>query len=167
MAKFINWKSNWFNSNFELFVDGLQQGAITFSTWKSDAEATFENDQYLFKNIGVWQSKTHVIDRNTNEVMAIITYDSWKSKAIISLTSGEQYEWKSTSFWKSQFVISNNKDANITYSSSSKSGSISSDTDNALLITAGLFIKQIYNKRAAAMMACFMPIIVASTTRVN
>ena len=40
---------NWFNSNFELFIEGVQKGAITFSTWKSDAEATLENESYFFK----------------------------------------------------------------------------------------------------------------------
>ena len=162
MAKFINWKSNWFNSNFELFVDGIQKGAIKFIGWTSNAETVFEDKNYLFTNVGFWQSKTNVIDRKTNELIAIITYDSWKSKATISMKSGEQYEWKSTNFWKSQWVVSNYKDANIVYSSSSKSGSISSDNDNSLLIIAGLFIKQIYTKRASAMVACFMPIMVAT-----
>lgn len=98
MAKYINWKSNWFNSNFELFVDGIQKGAIKFNSWTSNAEAGFEDQHYLFTNVGFWQSKTNVIDRKTNELIAIITYDSWKSKAIISMKSGEQYEWKPTSF---------------------------------------------------------------------
>ena len=162
MAKFINWKSNWFNSNFELFVDGIQKGSIKFIGWTSDAETAFEDKNYFFTNIGFWKSKTNVIDRKTNEIVASITYDSWKSKAIINMISGEHYEWKPTSFWKSEWIVSNYKDANIVYSSSSKSGSITSDTNNSLLIIAGLFIKQIYTKRAAAMAVYFVPLMVAT-----
>lgn len=165
MARFINWKRNWLNSKFELFVDGIQRGAIVFNAWKSDAESTFEDKNYFFTSVGFWQPKTNVFDKKTNDLVAIITYDSWKSKAVISMNSGERYEWKSTNFWKSQFVVSNYKDANIVYSSSSNSGLISSNTDNSLLIIAGLFIKQIYNKRGAALVACFIPIMVATTSR--
>jgi len=165
MAKFINWKRNWLSSKIELFVDGIQKGAIIFSTWRSDAESIFEDKNYFFTNVGFWQSKTNVFDKKTNELVAIITYDSWKSKAVISMKSGEQFEWKSTNFWKSQFVVSNYKDANIIYNSSSNSGSISSDTDDSLLMITGLFIKQIYNKRGAALVACFVPIIIATTSR--
>ena len=165
MAKYINWKSNWLSSNFQLFVDGIQKGTIVFGTWKSDAETMFEDKNYLFTNVGFWQSRTNVIDRNTNELVAIINYDSWKSKAIINMKNGEQYEWKSTNFWQSQWIVSNYKDANIMYSSTTQSGAISSDSDNSLLIIAGLFIKQIYNKRGAAFVACLVPIIVVSTSR--
>ncbi|WP_231424047.1 MULTISPECIES: hypothetical protein [Pedobacter] len=150
MAKFITWKSNWYNSNFELFIDGVQKGAITFATWKSDAETTLENENYFFTNVGFWKSKTNIINRKTDQVIGSITYDAWKFKAIINMESGEQYEWKSTSFWKSEWILSNNNNVNITYSAKSRVGSIMADTDNRLLIIAGLFIKQIYNRRAAA-----------------
>ncbi|MBB6240207.1 hypothetical protein HDC90_004872 [Pedobacter sp. AK013] len=163
MSKFINWKSNWLNGNFQLFADGVQKGAITFGTWKSDAESMFEDKNYFFSNEGFWQSSTKVIDRKTNETVAMITYDTWKSKAVISLKSGEQYEWKSTNLWRSQWTVSNYKDEHIMYNASSSSGALSSDTDNELLIIAGLFIKQIYNKQAILLIVCFMPIITAST----
>ncbi|WP_316829057.1 hypothetical protein [Pedobacter miscanthi] len=165
MSKFINWKSDWLSGNFQLFADGVQKGMITFSTWRSDAESMFEDKNYQFVNEGVWQSRTKVIDRKTNEVVAVINYDSWKSKALISLKSGEQYEWKSTGIWKAQFTVSNYKDEHIMYSSSSNAGAISSDSDNEMLIIAGLFIKQIYNKRAVLLIACIMPIITISINR--
>ncbi|MBO9672221.1 MAG: hypothetical protein J7577_02160 [Sphingobacteriaceae bacterium] len=163
MSKFINWKNDWFSRNFQLFVDGAQKGMITFSAWRSDAESMFEDKNYQFVNENFWQSRTKVIDRKTNQVVAIITYDNWKSKAIISLNNGEQYEWKSTGIWKRQFTVSNYKDEHIMYSSGSNSGSISSDTDNELLIIAGLFIKQVYNNRAALLIACIVPVITTST----
>lgn len=165
MSKFINWKSDWFSGNFHLFVDGLQKGAITFTMWTSNAESMFEDKNYQFVNEGFWQSRTKVIDKKTNEVLAIITYDSWKSKALISLNTGEQYEWKSTGVWKSQWTVSNYKDEHIMYTSSSNSGAISSDTDNKLLIIAGLFIKQVYNKRAVFVIACMVPVITTTISR--
>jgi hypothetical protein len=165
MSRFINWRSNWLSGNFQLFSDGVQKGMVTFETLRSDAQSMFEDKNYFFSNVGFWQSQTNVIDRKTDEVVAIITYDSWKSKAIISLKSGEQYEWKSTGVWKSQFTVSNYKDAHITYSSNSNAGTISSDTDNELLIIAGLFIKHIYNKRVVVLIACLMPIITVSINR--
>ncbi|MGM9479506.1 hypothetical protein ACS5PU_24005 [Pedobacter sp. GSP4] len=165
MSKLINWKNNWFSGNFQLFVAGAQKGMITFSTWRSDAESMFEDKNYQFVNEGFWQSRTKVIDRKTNELVAIITYDSWKSKAVISLSSGEQYEWRSTGIWKTQFTVSNYKDVHIMYSASSNSGAISADTGSELLIITGLFIKQIYNKRAAVLVACFIPLITVSINR--
>ncbi|MDQ0966950.1 hypothetical protein QFZ20_002353 [Flavobacterium sp. W4I14] len=167
MSKFINWKSNWLSGNFQLFADGVQKGMITFETWKSNAESMLEDKNYQFVNEGFWQSSTKVIDRKTNEVVAMINYDTWKSKAVISLRSGEQYEWKSINLWRSQWTVSNYKDEHIMYSASSNSGSLSSDTDNELLIIAGLFIKQIYNKQLLAVVACFVPIITTSTLRHN
>jgi len=165
MAKFINWRSNWLSGDFQLFVDGIQKGMISFGSWRSDAEGVFDDKNYFFSNVGFWQSRTNVIDRKTNELVAVITYDSWKSKAVISLKSGERYEWTSTGIWKSQFTVSNYNNERITYNASSYSGAISSDTDNELLIVSGLFIKHIYNKRLVTLIACFMPIIVISTMR--
>jgi len=165
MSKFINWKSNWCSGNFQLFVDGLQKGAITFGMWTSNAESVFEDQNFLFVNEGFWQSSTKVIDRKTNEVIAMITYDTWKSKAVISLKSGEQYEWKATGIWKSQWTVSNYKDEHIIYNSSSNSGAISSDTDNKLLVIAGLFIKQVYNRQTILIIACIVPVITTSTLR--
>ncbi|MEH3115882.1 hypothetical protein [Pedobacter terrae] len=165
MSKLINWNSDWFSGNFKLFVDGLQKGAITFGIWKGSAEGVFEDQNYQFVNEGFWQSSTKVIDRKTNEVVAVINYDCWKSKALISLNSGEQYEWKATGIWKSQWTVSNYKDEHIMYHSSSNSGSISSDTDNELLIIAGLFIKQAYNRQAFLLMMCIVPVITTSTLR--
>lgn len=150
MAKFIDWKSNWFNSNFELFIEGVQKGAITFSTWKSDAEATLENESYFFKSVGFLKPKTNIIDQKTNKVVGVITYGNWKFEATINMESGAHYAWKPTSFWKSQWLLSNNNNTNIMYSAGKRMGSITADTDNKLLIVAGLFIKQIYNRRAAA-----------------
>ncbi|GGG92739.1 hypothetical protein [Pedobacter zeae] len=163
MSKLINWKSDWFSNNFHLFVDGIQKGAITFGTWRSNAESRFEDQNYQFVNKGFWQSSTRITDKKTNEVLAVITYDSWKSKAVISLKTGEQYEWKSKGLWKSQWTVSNYKDEHIVYTSGSNSGSIASDTDHKLLIIAGLFIKQVYNKRTILMMACIVPVITTST----
>jgi hypothetical protein len=165
MSKFISWKNNWLSGNFQLFADGVQKGMITFETWKSNAESMLEDKNYQFVNEGFWQSRTKVIDKKTGDEVAIITYDSWKSKALISLKSGEQYEWKSTNLWRSQWTVSNYKDEHIMYSASSNSGALSSDTDNELLIIAGLFIKQIYNKQAIVLIACFMPIITMTALR--
>ncbi|SFA59479.1 hypothetical protein SAMN04488511_12239 [Pedobacter suwonensis] len=165
MSKLINWKSDWFNGNFKLFADGLQKGAITFGVWTSSAESVFEDQNYQFVSEGFWQSNTKVIDRKTNEVIAVITYDSWKSKALISLTNGKQYEWKSTGIWKSQWTVSNYQDEHIMYTCSNNSGVISSDTDNKLLMIAGLFIKQVYNRQLFILIACIVPIITTSTLR--
>ncbi|RZL55713.1 MAG: hypothetical protein EOO93_19055 [Pedobacter sp.] len=143
MAKFIDWKGNWFNSNFELFIEGEQKGAITFSTWKSDAEATLENESYFFKSVGFWQPKTNIIDQKTNKVVGVITYGNWKFEAIINMESGELYQWKPTSFWKSQSLLSNDNNTNMMYSAGKRMCSITADTDNRSLIVAGLFIKQI------------------------
>ncbi|WP_343524123.1 hypothetical protein [Pedobacter sp.] len=163
MSKLFNWKSDWFSNNFHLFVEEIQKGAITFGTWRSNAESRFEDQNYQFVNEGFWQSSTRITDKKTNEVLALITYDSWKSKAVISLKTGEQYEWKAKGVWKSQWTVSNYKDEHIVYTSGSNSGSIASDTDHKLLIIAGLFIKQVYNKRTILMMACIVPVITTST----
>lgn len=77
----------------------------------------------------------------------------------------KQNEWKSTNFWRSQWIVSNYKHANIMYSYTSQSGAISSDSDNKQLITVGLFMKQVYNKRAAAFVAYLVPTTVISTSR--
>jgi len=165
MAKFINWKRNWRNGNLQLFVDGIQKGALTFEMWRSNAYTLFEDKNYAFENKGFWKCTTTVTDRNTNEVVAIISYDNWKSKALISLKSGEQYEWKATSSWRSAWTVSNNNGIQIDYQASGSSGAISSAGDNDLLIVAGLFIKQIYNKKAAVMVACIIPVITTTITR--
>ncbi|WP_412469265.1 hypothetical protein [Pedobacter sp. KLB.chiD] len=165
MSKLINWKNDWCNGNVQLFADGLQKGAITFAMWTGNAESTFEDQNYQFVKEGFWQSGSKVINRKTNEVVGFITYDCWKSKALISLTNGEQYEWKSTGIWKSHWTVSNYKDEHIMYTSGSHSGAISSDTDNKLLVVAGLFIKQVYNRYTVLLMACIVPIITTSTFR--
>lgn len=143
MEKILTWRKGLFDSNYQVFEDVLLKFSINFFSLKNSAIATTQSGIYLLKSEGYSLPESKICN-NKNEVLAIIRYDWLKFKAKIFCTSGEEFDWSFQNSWFSRWSVNNHQDKQIIYNSSSGSGLIHSNTDDDLLMVAGLFIREYY-----------------------
>nr|WP_199158055.1 hypothetical protein [Pedobacter sp. ASV2] len=145
MEYILNWRKGLFDSNYQVFKNGLLKFSLSFSSWKNTAIATSIDGVYLLKTNGILASETKILN-NKNEAIGVISYDLLSFKAKIVLNSGEQFDWSYQNSWLSRWSINNHMDKQIIYSSRSGNGMISSNVDDDILLMAGLFAREYYNR---------------------
>lgn len=145
MQRYLIWNKGFFDSNYQLFGEGKIQASLLFNSWKNEARGIGLNSSYFFRTIGFVNPSTDIIDGN-NEIIGTIKYDSWHSKATLTMRSGEVYAWAFTNSWLSKWTISNFTDKQVIYEANSTSGKISANTDDEVMLLSGLFIKEYYSR---------------------
>ncbi|WP_316804414.1 hypothetical protein [Pedobacter nototheniae] len=145
MEQILNWRKGLFDSNYQVYKDGLLKFSLSFSSWKNTAIATSKDGVYLLKTNGILASETRILN-NKNEAVAVITYDLLGFKAKIVLNTGEQFNWSYQNSWLSRWSVNNHVDKQVIFSSSSGNGMISSNVDDDILLIAGLFAREYYTR---------------------
>jgi len=145
MEQTLSWRKGLFDSNYQVFGNALLKFSINFSSLKNSAIATTQQGIYLLKSEGYSNPETKILN-NKNEVLAIIHYDWMGFKAKIVFTSGETFDWSFQNSWLSRWTLNNHKEKQVIYNSSTGNGLIHSNTDDDLLILAGLFIREYYTR---------------------
>ncbi|WP_029289073.1 hypothetical protein [Pedobacter sp. R20-19] len=161
MEKILNWRKGLFDSNYQVFEDALIKFSLNFFSLKNSAIATTQSGIYLLKSEGYSKPESKILN-NKNEVLAIIRYDWLGFKAKIYCTTGEEFDWSFQNSWFSRWSVNNHKNKQIIYNSSSSSGLIHTNTEDDLLMVAGLFIREYYTR---LLYALIIVMIILSTGR--
>ncbi len=143
MEKKLTWTKGYFDSNYQLFDHGKISGSIHFENWNNDAKGMGLTTNISFKTEGFITPTTHIVN-DKNEIIGVIKYESWQTKATITMTSGEVYGWSFTNSWLSNWMITDFKQQRITYKSNSGNGSIESSATDEIMLLTGLFIREFY-----------------------
>lgn len=53
MTQLINWTNGPFSSTFNLFVDGVHKGFLSFETWRNNANTVFDDQNLRKENCGI------------------------------------------------------------------------------------------------------------------
>lgn len=162
MERYLTWNKGIFESNYQVFENGKIKCSMFFDTWRSEAKAITQQKNYVFKDDGLYGTSTQISDGN-NELIGSISYSDWKSKAIITLNSGEKYAFEFTNTWHSQWTITNFSDKQITYDSSTSSGNVRSNTDDELMLLLGFYVREHFTKMI--MLIIFIVIFIPVITR--
>ncbi len=139
----LTWTKGMLDSNYQLFNNGQFNSSLLFNSWKNEAQAFGTEQSYHFKTEGFSNPSTKIYDKE-NELIGVISFQSWKTKASISLKSGEQFAFSFSGSWYNSWTITDFKDKQVVYDGSSTSGFVRSNTDDELMILTGLFIKEYY-----------------------
>ena len=145
MEHHLTWTKGLFESSYQLFENGQIKSSLFFDTWKNEARCVGFSGNYLFKTSGFASPTTQIISEN-NEVIGVITYNSWKSRATVNMNNGEQFIWTFANAWHSQWTITDFKEKSNHYRSISGGGNAMSNNDDMVMLLAGLFIKEYYNR---------------------
>ena len=159
----LTWTKGTFDSNYQLFNNGQFSSSLLFNSWKNEAQAFGTEQSYHFITEGFSNPSTKIYN-NSNELIGVISYQFWQTKATISLKSAEQFAFNFSSNWYNSWTITNFKDKQVVYNASSTSGFVRSNTDDELMILTGLFIKEYYTRILVLIMfiVIFLPIISSS-----
>ncbi len=145
MERYLTWNKGIFDSNYQIFENGQIKCSLLFDTWRSEAKAINLEKTYTFRDNGLYGTTTQIFNGN-NELVGFINYDDWKTKAMVTLNSGEKYAVDFTNTWHSQWMITNFSDKQITYDSSMSSGHVVSNTEDELMLLIGFYAREHFTK---------------------
>jgi len=145
MEKHLTWTKGIFENTYQLFENGQIVNTLFFDTWKNEARTIGKENSFLFKTNSYFDSNTQILTGN-GEIVGTISFDLWQTKAVVNLTSGEQFACNFNNYWLSKWTITNFKDKQLFYYANTSSGTITADTDDELILLSGLFIREHYSR---------------------
>ena len=158
----INWKKNFFAEVYKINAYGKQIGELKDKTFSKTATAVLNDRHYSFRTTGFFQQHTEIRDEAANKVIGEITYGTSLTKATINI-NGEVTHWKYTNTWNTKWRVFNDRGVEINYRGSAQNGTISSNTEDPLLILSGLFITHYFWQIALIfIVAIFIPILLTN-----
>ncbi|RZL47156.1 MAG: hypothetical protein EOP00_12785 [Pedobacter sp.] len=160
MEKYLTWNKGIFDSNYQIYEAGQIKYSMFFDTWRSEAKAITQQNTYIFKDDGIYGTTTQIFGKN-HELIGTITYNDWKTKATITLNSGEIYTCDFVNAWHSKWTITNFSDKQIHYDSSTSSGNALANTDDELMLLIGFYVREHFTKMFMLLIfiVVFIPII--------
>lgn len=152
MEKLITWKKGFFSNTFQLFENGISIGSLSFAVWTNKAIGVLNDKEFEFKTKGFFKPETTIIDIKTGTIIGNINYNTWKTKAAITLADGKVCDWRYANLWHTKWVLNQNLYC-INYRSSSIKGEIITHLPDEVLILSGLFISNYFSRAHAAVAA--------------
>jgi hypothetical protein len=171
--KTLNWRhTDWSARNFVFFLGQEIVGQLTFqSSWNFNAIYTDSKTRLKFTQKSFWDRKVSITldDKEIGEMDSGLF-----SKQTLKLTTGEKFELASN-FWGRDVTWKNtNGEAIAKYQQATMSSmgkgkidiadSLSTEIEK-VLISSGLFVRQLILKRVALTVAIVVPILAASRHR--
>lgn len=145
----LNWKKGFFKSTYEIFNFSMPIGMLKPKNWSHSADGELNGKKYFFKSKGFFRQKTEIIDTAKNIILGEISFNSWRHKASIEYT-GKLITFKFINFWNTKWNLSDEKGIIISFSGKSSKGTIETDSQNDILVLAGLYIASYFWKRSRA-----------------
>jgi len=162
--KTIYWKKGVFSSTYQLFTLGTPIGNLHSKTWSNDATATINAKRYTFKTKGFLSQSTLIVDNDINRIVGRITYNSWRTKALIELENTTA-ELKSENILNSVWGMRGKNGESIKYSFSMTSGTITYSIADDTLVIAGLYAKNFFSQSSIGIfIAIFLPLYIVLYT---
>jgi len=132
------WKKKILSSTYEIYSQDTQKGWLRDNIWKGEAHGELLDRELKFKSKGVFKSHTDIINAGTGEHLGQIRYNTWMTRADISL-EGKKFLWKYDNSWQTRWSITMEDGMQIRYSGNEIKGRIEGLTDNPAALLTGLF----------------------------
>ncbi len=148
METILNWKTKLFSKRYDIYNHTEQAGRLNKISWSKKVTGELNGREILFETKGFFRQETKIMDLHENSVIGSITYNSWKSRSVISYQDKE-YNWQFENFWRTRWNLQNRNGVIIRYKSNRYRGTINSYTNEEVLILAGFFVRNLMNERAS------------------
>ncbi len=150
----LSWKKGVFSNLYKVYSNDQQIGKLKDRTLSQTANGELNGKEYTFKTKGFFKQSTEIIDCAESKVIGRIKYNSWMTKAVISV-NGKTINWKYDNLWQTRWRIFNSEGIEIKFSSSLSNGQIESNIDDGLLLLTGLFIINYHQAAIVGFTAAF------------
>ena len=158
MQTHLEWKKGLFSTCYSIYSHGQIIGKLSDNTFNQSANGEMNGKRYHFKTKGFIKQKTQIREAPSNKVIGEITFDSWMTKADITVLD-KKVKFKYDNLWNTRWRIFNSEGLEIKFAGSSN-GQIYSNTDDALLLLSGLFVSNYYLQiTVSILVAVFVPIL--------
>ena len=155
--KELQWKSKLFSSDYMIFNKEQQVGMLNNSFLSSNTNGVLNEVKVVFKSKGILKQYIEIFKADTNDIIGVITFDSFMSKAKI-IINGTSYNWKYTNSWNTRWRVSIENGGSINYKRKNTKGTIESNIDDSLLMLIGLYINTYYTQTMAVVLfIIFLP----------
>lgn len=155
----LYWKKKFFSNIYNIFSNEQQVGKLRDKAFSVTSNGDLFGKEFTFKTKGIFKQHTEIIDNSENKVIGNISYNSWMTKATISINQKNTY-WKYDNVWNTKWRIFNTEGIEIKYEGSYSRGQIETNTEDPLLILTGLYVTNYYWQiTTAVMVAVFTPIL--------
>jgi hypothetical protein len=157
----LSWEKDTFSRTFTLFNEQKLCGYLKSDSFSQSANGEIKGELYLFKTSGGFKKNTVIYDMETYKSLAVITYDEWRSRAILSIGNRVLY-FKYENLLQNKWQLTEAGGVHIAYSDTSNKGYINSTTDESILLLSGLLVADYYKKSQRdvfvfmMMMACLI-----------
>lgn len=151
----LSWERNLFSRTFTLYNDRKLCGYLKSDSLSQSALGETKGEVYSFKTSGVFKKSTIVYDMQTYKSLAVITYDEWRSRAILSVGNRVLY-FKYDNLLQNKWQLSEASGVHIAYTGSSNKGYINATTDESILLLSGLLVADYYKKSQTHMFIYLM-----------
>ena len=158
MNTILHWKKGTFSTTCRIFSGEENIGELANYTFKKTAEGVIRNKRYLFRTKGLFKQETQIIDGESDQVIANISYNSMMSKATIQFTDRTVY-WKYDNVWQTKWSLFDNQGIYMKFAGGHSRGTIEYEEEDDLLALTGMFVTNYYQQAMIAIMvAVFIPI---------
>jgi hypothetical protein len=148
METLFNWKTRFFSRNYYIYkYEGLV-GELVKINFSRKTRGEIFGKEIMFETRGFFKQETQITDLRDSSVLGTITYLSWKRRSLINY-QGNEYKWQYDNFFRSRWSVSDANGAVIRYSSKFLKGTISSYTNDGILVLAGFFIRNHFREKSA------------------
>lgn len=162
MYNSYHWKKGIFSDTYRLYSHNQQTGELRNRTFSRSSVGEINGKRYTFRTTGFFKQHTEIIDHSDHSVVGEIAYNSWMTKAQVTL-NGRTYTWKYQNVWNTKWSISGQGSGDVMYKGTSTGGHIEAATDDDLLLLTGLYVTNYYRQTTVlVLVAVFVPIIAAS-----
>jgi len=151
----LSWGKDTFSRTYTLFSAQKLCGYLKRDSLSQSANGEIKGEVFCFKTSGFIKKNTIVYNGLTYKSLAVISYDEWRSRAILSAGDRVLY-FKFDSFSQSSWQLVGSAGEHIAYSTSSNKGYINSTTDDSLLLLSGLLVADHFKKSQRDMFVFMM-----------
>jgi len=137
----LSWKSNISGTECRIFRGKLIVGILKTNFWKSTGYGELNGYLLRFKNEGLLNTVTKILDIDGTKVLGEIKYNVWNGSAKITYED-ERYDWKYESWTRKKWFVKNLEDATeFTLTSFWKDeGTVDNESVSPAVILAALYV---------------------------
>lgn len=144
----FTWKTKLFSKRFEIFKNEILSGSLKKILWSRKVEGEMNGRQVIFETRGFFRVETLITNPGDGSEVGNISYNYWKGKAVITCL-GKEYDWQFLNFMRSRWSLCTQNGTLISYQSRCFKGTITSYTDDEVLILTGFFIRNFFQERSS------------------
>jgi hypothetical protein len=152
METHFTWRTKLFSRKFDIYENDRQAGYLEKEWWSRRSGGEINGFKIMFATKGFFKQTTRIINVQDEYELGYVEFNFWKFLATIHLNERDFY-FRFNNFFNTSWSVGDINEVLINYHSKCLKGTIDSYSDNSVLIITGLYIRNFFRQRQAAVAA--------------